>query len=96
MPKGSPDATRTQQADDAKGQLTGGELLSRVVLGQQLQQMPIRIAKVDSEPAVPMIDLHVVWGPWVAAVDQIFSLDTAEDLVEFCLTHFEGVVVWLE
>jgi hypothetical protein len=33
-----------------------------------------------------MIDLHVVWGPWVAAVDQTFSLDTAEDLVEFCLT----------
>ena len=58
--------------------------------------MPIRVAKVDSAPAVPMIDLHVVGGPWVAAVDQTFSFDTAQDLIEFCLAHFEGVVMWLE
>lgn len=70
---------------DLDRRLAGGELLRRVVPGQQLQQMPIRVAKVDTVPAVPMVDLHVVWGPWVAAIDQTFSLDTAEDLLEFCL-----------
>jgi len=58
--------------------------------------MPVRIAKVDAAPAVPMVELQVVPGPRLAAVGQTFSLDAPEDLVEFSLTNLEGLVLWLE
>ena len=71
-------------------------LLGRIVAGQEFEDMAIRVSEINPAPTVPVVELHVVESPRLAAIDQAGIHDTPKDLVELGLAHFEGVVCGLK
>jgi len=47
------------------------ELLRRVVTGQKLEEVTVRVSEVDAAPIVPVVDLHVAGrkGPAPVSVE---------------------------
>ena len=62
----------------------------------QFQQMPTRIAKADAASTIPLVDFHVIEREGPAAIRQPLSLHSTENLVDFGLSDFERIMMWLE
>src|SRR5215471_7696462 len=58
--------------------------------------MSVRVAKIDTAAAVPVVELTVVEAPRCAAIDQLRLANAAQDGIELAIADVEGVVVALE
>jgi len=73
-----------------------GHSFGAVVFCEQFQQMPVGIAEIHAAPTIPVVDFHVLRGERPAPVVQPFRLHATENVIEFGLPDFEGIVVRLE
>src|SRR5258708_698323 len=62
----------------------------------EFQQMAIEVAEEDRAPAAQAADLHILWSPRLAPVNQACLLDASEDGVELLLADMKRVVIHLE
>ena len=58
--------------------------------------MAVRVAKIDTAAAVPIIELTVVEAPRCAAARELRLANAAQDGIELGIADVEGVVVALE
>src|SRR5690242_21821857 len=58
--------------------------------------MAVRVAKIDTATAVPVVELAVVEAPRCTAVGELRLADAAEDGIELGIADMEGVMVALE
>ena len=87
---GNPPSTN----DSARSQSLSTLLRRHLVIGgQHLEQMAVGVAKIDPPPPVIMIDRHILGVSGAAAIFKPLSLQACEDLIEFLLGNFEGVVM---
>ena len=64
--------------------------------GHQLEHVAVRIAKIDTAAAAPVVELAVFEAPRRAAEDDLVLLDAAEDGVEFAVADVERVMMAFE
>src|SRR6185503_11457097 len=65
-------------------------------MGQQFEQMAVRVVKVDAPATVPIIELPVFRIPRMAAVCQPSFLCSLKNGVEFVVTHVKRIVMRLK
>src|SRR3954469_5163709 len=58
--------------------------------------MAVRVAKIDTASAVPVVELTVLEAPRCAAIGELGLPNAAEDRIEFGIADVEGIVVALE
>ncbi len=68
------------------------QLLSGIVAGQKLKDMAVWILEINPTPTIPVVELHVVARPRLAAIGQATVHDTTKNLVKLGLAHLESVV----
>ena len=64
--------------------------------GQHFEQVPVRVPKIKSAAAVPVIDLHVLRGARAAAIGEALGANPVENPVELRLADLKGVMVAFE
>src|SRR5918992_5069540 len=64
--------------------------------GQQLQDMPVTVHKVDASSATAIVDLHIVQITRPAAVSHAFGFYPAKDGIKLCIAHVKGIVMALK
>src|SRR5712691_444418 len=64
--------------------------------GQNFENVPVRVLKIDAAAAAPVVDLHVGARARPAAIGDPLLLDARENRVELRVAHLEGIVMHLE
>src|SRR5437899_414203 len=60
---------------------------------QEFQNVAVGIAKIDSTPTMPIVNLHVLTRPGCASIFEPGVLDTAKDPIKLAVTNVERVVM---
>ena len=62
----------------------------------QLEQVPIRVLKVETSATVPVVDLAIIEAPRSAAVGQPRFQDALENVIKLGVAHVKGKMMTLE
>src|SRR5690242_7004888 len=89
-------ATRESITGGRPPHLPARPCFSRISSRQHFEQVPVRVPKIKSAAAVPVVDFHVLRGARATAIGEALGADPVENPVELVLADPEGVMVAFE